>query len=86
MIEYQGQDAEIVSIRNRVQSGTGNEGWTIHVDSSLQYRGRVVVGIFIFFCFLLLLASVATHKTLQLRRISEGGPLEMLAPGTIEGF
>ena len=43
VIESQGQDAEIVSIRDRVQSGTCDEGWTIHVDGSLQYRGRVVV-------------------------------------------
>ena len=26
-----------------VQSGTGDEGWTIHVDGSIQYRGQVVV-------------------------------------------
>ena len=43
VIESQGQDAEIVSIRDRVQSGTGDEGWTIHVDGSLRYRGRLVV-------------------------------------------
>ena len=43
VIEYQGQDAKIVSIRDRVQSGTGDEGWTIHSDGSLRYRGRVVV-------------------------------------------
>ena len=43
VIESQGQDTEIVSIKDRVQSGTGNEGWTIHVDGSLRYRGRVVV-------------------------------------------
>ena len=43
MIESQGQDAEIVFIRDRVQSGTGDEGWTVHVDGSLRYRGRVVV-------------------------------------------
>ena len=43
VIESQGQDAEIVSIRDRVQLGTGDEGWTIHVDSILRYRGRVVV-------------------------------------------
>ena len=43
VIESQGQDAEIVSIRDRVQSSTGDEGWTIHVDGSLRYRGRVVV-------------------------------------------
>ena len=43
VIESQGQDAEIVSIRDRVQSGKGDEGWTIHVDGSLRYRGWVVV-------------------------------------------
>ena len=43
VIESQGQDAEIVSIRDRVQSGTGDEGWTIHADGSLRYRGRVEV-------------------------------------------
>ena len=32
-----------MSIRDRVQSGMGDEGWTIHVDGSLQYRGWVVV-------------------------------------------
>ena len=41
--ESQGQDVEIVSIRDRVQSGTSDEGWTIHTDGSLRYRGRVVV-------------------------------------------
>ena len=30
-------------IRDRVQLGTGDEGWAIHTDSSLQYRERVVV-------------------------------------------
>ena len=34
---------EIVFIRDWVQSGTGDEGWTIHVDGSLRYRERVVV-------------------------------------------
>ena len=43
MIESQGQDAEIVSIRDRVQSGTGDEGWIVHADGGLRYRGRVVV-------------------------------------------
>ena len=43
VIESQWQDVEIVSIRDRVQSGTGDEGWTVHVDGSLRYRGRVVV-------------------------------------------
>ena len=35
VIESQWQDAEIVSIRDRVQSGTGDEGWTVHTDGSL---------------------------------------------------
>ena len=43
MIESKGQDAEIVSIRDRVQSGTGDESWTVHADGSLRYRGQVVV-------------------------------------------
>ena len=43
VIESQGQDAEIVSIRDPVQLGTGDEGWTVHADGSLWYRGRVVV-------------------------------------------
>ena len=43
VIESQGQEAEIVSIRDRVQSGTDDEGWTVHTDGSFRYRGRVVV-------------------------------------------
>ena len=43
VIESQGQDAEISSIRDKVQSGTGEEGWIIHTDGSLRYRGRVMV-------------------------------------------
>ena len=43
VIESQGQDIEIVSIGDRVQSGMGDEGWAIHIDGSLRYRGRVVV-------------------------------------------
>ena len=43
VIESQGQNAKIVSIKDRVQSGTVDEGWTIHTDGSLRYRGRVVV-------------------------------------------
>ena len=43
MIEAQWQDAEIVSVRDRVQAGTGDEGWIIHIDGSPRYRGRVVV-------------------------------------------
>ena len=43
VIESQGQEAEIVSIRDQVHSGAGGEGWTIHTVGSLRYRGRVVV-------------------------------------------
>ena len=43
VIESQGQDAEIVTNRDWVQSGTGDESWTIHTNGSLRYRGRVVV-------------------------------------------
>ena len=43
VIESQGLDAKISSIRDRVQSGTGDKGWAIHMDGSLRYRGRVVV-------------------------------------------
>ena len=43
VIESQGQDVEIVSIRDRVQSGITDEGWAIHTDGSLRYKGRVVV-------------------------------------------
>ena len=32
-----------MSIRDQVQSGTGDEGWTVHGDGGLRYRGRVVV-------------------------------------------
>ena len=32
-----------MSIKDRVQSGVGDEGWAIHTDGSLRYRGRVVV-------------------------------------------
>ena len=43
MIESQGQDTEIASIKDWVQSSMGDEGWTVHSDGSLRYRGRVVV-------------------------------------------
>ena len=32
-----------MSIRDLVQLGTGDEGWAIHTDGSLRYRGPVVV-------------------------------------------
>ena len=43
VIESQGQDVEILSIKDQVQLGTGDEGWAIHIDGSLRYRGRVMV-------------------------------------------
>ena len=43
VIEFQRQDTEMVSIRDRVQAGTSDEGWTIHMDGSLRYKGRIVV-------------------------------------------
>ena len=43
VIESQLQDTELVSIRGRVQLGTADEGWAIHTNGSLRYRGRVVV-------------------------------------------
>ena len=43
VIESQGQDDEIVSIRDRVQAGTGDEGWAIHTNGGLRYRGQIVV-------------------------------------------
>ena len=32
-----------MSISDRVQSGMGDEGWAIHTDGSLRYKGGVVV-------------------------------------------
>ena len=43
VIESQGQDTEIFSIKDRVQSSTCDEGWAIHTYDSLRYRGQVVV-------------------------------------------
>ena len=43
MIESQGQDIKILSIRDRIQAGIGDEGWAIHTNSSLWYKGRVMV-------------------------------------------
>ena len=34
---------DIVSIRDRVQSSTGDEGWIVHADGSLRYGERIVV-------------------------------------------
>ena len=43
VIKSQGQDAEIMSIKDRIQAGTGDEGWAIHTNGSLRYRGQNVV-------------------------------------------
>ena len=43
VIESQGQDAKIVSIRDRVHLGMGDEGWTVHTDGSLRYKEWVLV-------------------------------------------
>ena len=43
VIESQGQDTKVVSIRDQVQLGIGDEGWTINADGSLRYRRQVVV-------------------------------------------
>ena len=43
VIESQVLYTELVSIRGRVQLGTMDEGWAIHTDGSLRYRGRVMV-------------------------------------------
>ena len=32
-----------MSIKDRVQLGTSDEGWAIHTNGSLRYMGRVVV-------------------------------------------
>ena len=39
VIESQGQDTKILSIRDQIRSDTGDESWVIHIDSSLRYRG-----------------------------------------------
>ena len=43
VIEAQGQDTKITSIKDRVRSSIGDEGWTIHTDGGLQYKGRILV-------------------------------------------
>ena len=32
-----------MSIKDRVRLGMGDEGWAIHIDGSLRYKGWVVV-------------------------------------------
>ena len=43
VIESQGQDIDILSIKDWVQSGTCDKGWAMHTNGSLRYRERVVV-------------------------------------------
>ena len=43
VIKSQGQDTEILSIRDRVWSDTGDEDYVIHTNGSLWYRGQVMV-------------------------------------------
>ena len=37
------ENVVVDAIRDRVQIGSGDEGWAIHEDGSLRYKGRVVV-------------------------------------------
>ena len=32
-----------MSIKDQVKSGIGDEGWAVHTDSSLRYKGQVMV-------------------------------------------
>ena len=41
VIESQGQNIEILSIWDQVQSGMGDKGWAMQADGSLRYRGWV---------------------------------------------
>ena len=43
VIKSQGQDTKISSIKDRVQSSIGDEGWAIHTDGILRFRERVMV-------------------------------------------
>ena len=43
VIKSLGQDVKILSIRDRLLSGTTDEGGAIHTDGSLRYMGQVVV-------------------------------------------
>ena len=43
VIELQGQDVEILSIRDWVRLDIGDKGWTMHSNGSLRYKGQVVV-------------------------------------------
>ena len=43
VIEFQGQDTEILSIKDRVRSNTSEESWAIHTYGSLRYKEWVMV-------------------------------------------
>ena len=43
VIKSHWQGTEIASIRDRVRSCTCDEGWTMHTDGGLRYRGRIIV-------------------------------------------
>ena len=43
VIKSQGQDAEIASIRDRVQADMDDKGRAMHTNGNLRYMGRVVV-------------------------------------------
>ena len=43
VIESQGEDTKLLSIRDQVHAGTSNEGWAIHANGILRFRGRIVV-------------------------------------------
>ena len=77
VIESQGQDVETVSIKDRVQSSTGDKGWFIHTNGSLRYRGRVMVPLSIdlreeilreFYCFRFDVHPGGTKMYCDLRR------------------
>ena len=43
VIGSQGQDIEVLFIRDRVQSSISDKGWAIHIEGCLRYKGRIVV-------------------------------------------
>ena len=41
--KIQGQDTKILSIKDFIRSSSCDEGWAMHIDGSLRYKGQVVV-------------------------------------------
>ena len=77
VIKSQGWDMEILSIKDRVWSNTGDECWAIQTDGSLRYRGRVMVPQLVdlreeilkeFFCSCFAMHPGGTKKYHDLRR------------------